>query len=153
MADNDGAVYNVEDGAAVYPGSMEVHPRAVQVVRPPWGTVTLPLAPGTGSRRRKVRYPASRKLLRRLYSLRSPRQPASQGDPSPRPVPSRRGFSVPARVSFRNVAAPLAPAGRTQDDIGWRVAATITGRPVVQRLQTGSAEPRHSPRGRAACRR
>jgi hypothetical protein len=40
----------------------------------------------------------------------------------------------------------------TQDDIGWRVA-TITGRPVVQRLQTGSAEPRDSPRGRAACRR
>ena len=40
----------------------------------------------------------------------------------------------------------------TQDDIGWRVA-TITGRPVVERLQTGSAEPRHSPRGRAACRR
>jgi hypothetical protein len=40
----------------------------------------------------------------------------------------------------------------TQDDIGWRVA-TITGRPDLQRLQTGSAEPRDSPRGRAACRR
>jgi hypothetical protein len=98
----------------------------------------------------------------RGHRQRPPRDPLtivlSSGNQAPSP-------STPTSPSTRRSprSSPGGPRRRgdytvtpfqltTQDDIGWRVA-TITGRPDLQRLQTGSAEPRDSPRGRAACRR